>query len=160
MTVSPVPQSERAAVESAPLRFVAMEYYWLILNRTFLVAADGEALTGKLVRGLTAVEVKHGGDPITRRVMRAMAVRGDLANPESYVDSKRQARPSRVDFRIPFAAIESVEHDPRRKWGMGPYPHDGRVFLCADGRMREFIVLGAQSGAAITEAIRRSAGLA
>ena len=65
--------------------FIAMEYYWVMLNRTFLVLLTDDALVGLKVNG--AVSVEGGRDAITRGITRAMAVKGDLTNPYSYIKS-------------------------------------------------------------------------
>lgn len=138
--------------------FVAMEYYGLALNRCFVISLDGETLRGVQCRGLTGAAGGH--DLLARFLNRRFAVPGDLHDPSSYIDPRLRTRPRRADFAIPLHGIRAVEHDPRPKWGMGDYPHDGRVQLRTDAGTREFIVLGRQSGHAICARIRDAAGLA
>ena len=139
-----VDRSMRARVATqTPWCFVAMEYYAVMLNRTYLLTIDDRRFSGKVARGLTSTE---GGIGIAGMITSRMAVHGDLADPSTYIVSSRISKPSRADFSIELADIASVEYTPRKKWGMGYYPHDGRVFVSAAGRRREFIILGNQSG--------------
>ena len=127
--------------------FVAMQYYALILNRTFVVSVDAMGISGTVCRGLTGVE---GGDSLTRYITAQLAVHGDLNDPNSYI-GHTSIRPSRANFALSHADITSVIFNPKKKWGMGPYPHDGRVIVETSTRRREFIILGKQSGREIAE---------
>lgn len=138
--------------------FVAMEYYALVLNRCFVISIDGERLRGVQCRGLTGAT--SGRDALARFLDRRFAVHGDLHDPSSYIDTRLRTRPRRADFSFPLREILAVEHDPRPKWGMGGYPHDGRLHLHMDRGTREFIVLGRQSGREICAHLRSAAGLA
>ena len=135
--------------------FVAMEYYWLILNRTFLVLITDTELIGIKVHGLIGVE---SSDALTNLL--PLTVNGDLENPYSYISAKYIERIKDIDlksndffrvntsnFRISKSDIVQTSYDESKKWGMGYYPHDGRVYVrTRDGRKREFIILGSQSG--------------
>jgi hypothetical protein len=133
--------------------FVGMEYYALLLNRTFVLSLDGAHLRGVRCRGLTSTA--GGRDALARFINQRLAVQGDLDDPSSYIGERGRAH--RADFRIPLCAITTVEHEPRPKWGMGYYPHDGRVLVRTAARTREFMVLGRQSGQAIADYLRRAA---
>jgi hypothetical protein len=129
-----------------------MEYYALMFNRTYMLTVTHDQLVGQVCRGMTAVE--GGGDALTRAITQRLAVRGDLTDPASYVSSEVLAREHRANFSVALTAICSVVHNPRRKWGMGPYPHDGRVMVRTAHGSRELIVLGAQSGRKIAEDLK------
>ena len=63
------------------------------------------------------------------------------------------------NFTIPYRDIASVSFDESKKWGMGPYPHDGKVFVTTkDGSKREFIILANQSGQSIARDVSQAAG--
>ncbi len=141
-----------SALEGGDWSFVAMEYYALILNRTFLITIKDGALCGVVCSGLTSIE--GGGDPLTKTATGKLAVHGNLDDPKSYVNAERIKQPSNANFSIPLSKISKVTYDPRKKWGMGYYPHDGRVFVEAEGKKREFIILGNQSGKEIAERLR------
>jgi hypothetical protein len=50
--------------------------------------------------------------------------------------------------------IKSAIYNPSKKFGMGYYPHDGRVIIeTFDNKKREFIILGNQSGESIANFI-------
>jgi hypothetical protein len=138
--------------------FVAMEYYALILNRTYLVSVGQASITGKVCRGLTAVE---SGTSLTRYITRQLAVHGNLNDPSSYVSDHQLSRQNNADFSFSTNDIVSVSFNPNRKWGMGHYPHDGRVIILTPEKRWEFIILGNQSGreiaGRISEITRRAA---
>ncbi|MBS1544264.1 MAG: hypothetical protein JST14_11560 [Bacteroidetes bacterium] len=135
--------------------FVTMEYYWLILNRTFLVLITDNELIGIKVHGPIGVE---SNDALVNLL--PLAVNGDLQNPYSYISAKYIERIKDIDlksidflranssnFRINRSDIVEISYDPSRKWGMGYYPHDGKVYVnTRDYKKREFIILGTQSG--------------
>ncbi len=136
--------------------FVAMEYYGLILNRTYLVVLADNKITGVVVNGLVSVE-SHGKGAI---ISNQMAIKGDLTNhyayiKKSYFDKVRELdlfgdellKADKSNFRINTSDISGAVHDARKKWGMGNYPHDGKVYLeTTNGKKREFIILGNQNG--------------
>lgn len=61
--------------------FMAMEYYALMLNRTFIVLLTPSHLVGVKVNGLISAE--GGRDALTRAITHAMAVQ-DVNNPYAY----------------------------------------------------------------------------
>lgn len=147
--------------------FVAMEYYNLILNRTFLILISDEYLIGLKVNG--SISVEGGGDPLTRSITKTMAIQDDLQNPYSYMKSSylrkieslniygdNILKIDKPNFRISLNEIGSVTYDKRKKWGMGHYPHDGKVYVkTKNGKKKEFIILGSQSGKAIESWIEK-----
>ena len=106
-----------------------------------------------MCRGLTGVE---GGTGLTRHITSRLAVRGKLADPSTYIDGRLLAKPNRADFSIALRDISSVEYTPTKKWGMGYYPHDGRVFVESVAGKCEFIILGNQSGGEIAARLEAS----
>ncbi len=145
--------------------FVAMEYYGLIWNRTFIVLLTEQSLIGVKVNGVISAE--GGGDGITRAITGTLAVKNNLENPLSYVKDKYIQKLEGLDllgddlfkhysgnFRINYTDIKSVIYNPKKKWGMGYYPHDGKVYVkLNNGKSYEFIILGNQSGKKIKETI-------
>jgi hypothetical protein len=145
--------------------FVAMEYYYLILNRTFLVIKSKGLLIG--IQGNGLVSVEGGKDILTREITSNMAIKGDLTNPYSYLKNKYLEKiadlnltdgsiveANKTNFLIKLSDIKSAFYNPSKKFGMGPYPHDGRVKIeTYDNNKREFIILGNQSGEHIAHLI-------
>lgn len=125
-----------------------MEYYALILNRTYLVSVDGNHINGIVCRGLTSIE---SGIGITRVLTGHLAVHGDLNDPKSYVVEHQLISHNRANFTTPLSEVTSIAYNPGKKWGMGYYPHDGRVFIQTRLRKRELIILGDQSGQGIAD---------
>lgn len=145
--------------------FVAMQYYGLILNRTYLVLVTNDRIIGLKVNGLVSVE--SGGNVIAKELSKTMTVKGELQNPYSYVKSKYFDRlqdlelvdaeileQDKSNFVIQRADISNAYYDPKKKWGMGYYPHDGKVYVVTnDGNKKELIILGNQSGHKIANLI-------
>jgi hypothetical protein len=138
--------------------FVAMEYYKLILNRTFLVLLTTDYLIG--LQGNGAISVEGGSNIFSKEISKLFAVRGDLGNPYSYLKEKyiheienenlfddSITLKNDTNFKIDRAKIRNAYYDPKKKWGMGYYPHDGKVYIeTMHNKKREFIILGKQSG--------------
>lgn len=149
--------------------FIAMEYHTLILNRTYLVIITKDFLLGLKVNDMVSVEGGH--NPLTIAATKMLAIPGDLNNPFSYVKNKYLQpllaeeinldfilQKDKANFKIYKRDIIDVTYDNRKKWGMGYYPHDGKVYVkTADNKKREFIILGNQSGKAIADWILESA---
>jgi len=145
--------------------FVAMEYHTLILNRTFLILLTNDYLIG--LQGNGVVSVEGGHNLFAREISKAMSIRGDLNNPYSYLKGKyirsienenlfdgSVTRKNKTNFVIDKKDISNAIYDEKKKWGMGPYPHDGKVYIeTKDGKKREFIILGDQSGHKIANRI-------
>ncbi|QQS28237.1 MAG: hypothetical protein IPM47_15395 [Sphingobacteriales bacterium] len=142
-----------------------MEYYYLILNRTFLVIKSKGLLIGIQSNGLVSVE--GGKDILTREIISNMAIKGDFTNPYSYLKNKYLGKivylnltvgsiveGNKTNFLIKLSDIKSAIYNPSKEFGMGPYSHDGRVTIeTYDNNKREFIILGNQSGEHIAHLI-------
>jgi hypothetical protein len=148
--------------------FVAMEYYGLILNRTFLILLAEKHMIGMVANGI--VSAQSSPDPLTAIVTGKLSIHGELDDPHSYLNNKHLKQASNVDllgddflklnranFRAGFDEVSEVSYDPRKKWGMGHYPHDGKVYVRMNGKKREFIILGSQSGQEIAGWIEEQA---
>ena len=143
--------------------FISMEYHTLILNRTYLVIITKDFLLGLKVNDVVSVEA--GNNPLAVAITKTLAVRGDLNNPFSYVKNKYLEpllnedinldfilKRDKANFKIYKRDIIGVTYDNKKKWGMGNYPHDGKVYVqTADNKKREFIILGSQSCKNITD---------
>jgi hypothetical protein len=147
-----------------------MEYYGLILNRTFLILLTKHSIFGVIVNGI--VTTKIHADPLTTFISYKHAVHGDLNNHLSYINEKYLSaikdldlsseaflEASRFNFSAYYSEISNVKFDSRKKWGMSGHPHDGKIYITIHGRKREFIILGDQSGQHISEWIKSRADL-
>jgi hypothetical protein len=115
--------------------FVAMEYYWLILNRTFVVFIAPEGLYGWKALGIVTNVDRTFYEPYQEM----------LKDDEFMRDRQAIGKLCRLPggFMIERSAIVSVAYDERQKWGMGGIPHSGRINVeLVGGKKREFILLG------------------
>ncbi|HEU5039720.1 MAG TPA: M48 family metallopeptidase [Gemmatimonadales bacterium] len=131
--------------------FVAMEYYKLVLNRTYRVIVSETAISGARVRGLMSSPPSAPGEA--------------WQDPDFYPNPKLEARyrelepgspeflaADRANFRYEREEIASVEFIAKPKWGMGYVPCSGRILLrLRDGTRRELLLLGRQPGPAIRD---------
>ncbi len=133
--------------------FVALEYYALILNRTYKIFVGDNILAGAIVRGwLPSPPVPTDAwlDPEfypRERILRryeGLDIRSDAF-----------ARRNYWNFQLPRSAIADVEFTRRPKWGMGAVPYSGRIILhLRHGGSQELILLGHQDGPAIRDRLR------
>ena len=134
--------SGEARHKHGPLGFVAMEYYALILNRSFIILIAEDGLYGWKFHGIVS-----SFDPEFYFEAEAL-----LEDPTLRPGARTFA--SRRSFFIAYNQIQSVDFIPGPKWGMGWIPHSGRLTVRVNRRQREFIILGAASGSVISGAIR------
>jgi hypothetical protein len=126
--------------ESVPplFGFVAMEYFALILNRTFVVFVAPEGLYGwKAVGSVTA------SDPTYFQPYADVLEDPDLTRDR---ESIRRLSQLKGGFFVPRSEIVAVDLIYKHKWGMSEIPHSGRIRIrMSSGKSREFIVLGSIS---------------
>lgn len=126
--------------------FVAMEYYALILNRTYIVFISPEGLYGWKAEG--AVDCS--------RALYFAPYEEMLKDPELMTDPEavRELSKLKGGFFIARNEIAAVEPVYKQKWGMGPIPHSGRIKVrTVSGRSREFVLLGSVDPDAIQQNI-------
>jgi hypothetical protein len=135
------------------VRFVAMEYYALILNRTFQVYACPTGIVGLKVRGFIAASPAHHSR--------------EFLDPQSFKDRGMAEKISNIDvcntdvkklgsanFRISYCEIQRIDFQKRKKWGMGSVPHSGILNIHGKGGLiKELILLGSQDGQKLLEKI-------
>ena len=124
--------------EQALSGFVGMEYYGLILNRTYVVFAAPDALYGWKVEGPVSAARPQLFEPYQR-----MLEDPDLMRDGGAVEDLARLKGG---FSIAGADIAYVEASDNSKWGMGGIPHSGRLRIgLTSGKWREFILLGSVS---------------
>jgi hypothetical protein len=127
---------EESALLKKPLNgFVAMEFFWLILNRTYIVFIAPEGLYGWQAHG-----------PVTNRDLNFFQPYQNMVDNRDFMrDLASMQKLSRLrgGFFIDRAAISTIEVNDRPKWGMGGIPESGRIVLrLTSNKTREFILLG------------------
>lgn len=151
--------SVRRSLEQLPdsaWTFVAMQYYFGILNRTYLVFVTDNLLCGAKVKG--AIPAPRAPDARWQNPL--FYVSPDLADRYTSMDLAAEDFLSacRENFRIVRNEIRDVEFSQKPKWGMATVPYSGRIFLrLKNGRSIELILLGTQDGARIRERLGATA---
>lgn len=126
--------------------FIVMEYYALILNRSFVVFTFPQGLYGWKFSGPVTNRDSSFFEPV-----QSIAADSEL-NPESK-DLQEMIQES-GSFVIERSEITSADYDPTPKWGMGGIPHSGKLKVkLRSGKLREFILLGQQDGNAVRAAV-------
>lgn len=152
--------------------FTAMEYVGGIGNRILKVWVTDSLIFAAKVKGLTS-ETTFSPLDNTELVV-SNEKRHDH---ESYVNKEKSSIYSDIDFSSitpkKFLEIDSKNfvirkidiidfyHNPKKKWGMGGYPHNGRIFIISNPteynskKTREFILIGSQDEKPILEWIKK-----
>ena len=134
--------------------FAAMEYYALMLNRTYKVFVTDRMLCGAKVRGI---------------VLKPHSASQEMMNQTYWVQTPSAQVYDRIDvtsgvflqvnsanFQIGWGQIVSIEYRAGRKWGMGNVPHSGRLILnLKAGKQKELILLGYQDGEGLKRRLER-----
>ena len=133
--------------------FVALEYYALILNRTYKLFVTDNLIAGAIVGGWLPSppmpsDAWHDPEFYPReRILR----RYDGID----VSSSAFGRVNHWNFQHSRGAIADVEFTTRPKWGMGAVPYSGRIILYfRQGGSQELILLGHQDGPSIRDRLR------
>ena len=133
--------------------FVVLEYYALILNRTYKVFVTNELLCGAIVRGWLASPIFPSEAWYDPDFYARAEILRRYENVE--VSSEAFTRVNYWNFQLPRSALADVEFTTRPKWGMGNVPYSGRLFLhYREGGSRELILLGQQDGPTIRTRLR------
>ena len=127
---------EESALLKKPLNgFVAMEFFWIILNRTYVVFIADEGLYGWRARG-----------PVTNINLNFFQRFQEMVDDPNFMrDMGAIQKLSRLrgGFLIDRSAISSVEVNDRPKWATGGIPESGRIVVRLNSnKTREFILLG------------------
>ena len=128
--------------------FLAMQYYALILNRTFVVFTSPEGIYGWKVMGPVAAVagVSRCFEPFQKML-------DDPAQMPSQEEVQKLSN-DRGGFFIARSSITGVEFNPKRKRGMGGIPDSGRLEVKhISGKNPEFILLGKVDGEALRHAV-------
>jgi hypothetical protein len=132
--------------------FLVMEYYWLILNRSFVVFTYPQGLYGWKFAG-----------PVSTRTPLFFVPFEEFANDPELVpgseDFEMMMKES-SSFFIARNEITTVDYVPTPKWGMGNVPHSGKLYVrMKSGNSRELVLLGSQNGEAVRAAVLSGTGI-
>jgi hypothetical protein len=134
-----------ATMRPAAWSFIALEYCYGILNRTYVVFVTENVICGARVRGTlpAPLEVtKRWRDPLFYPRPALIARYADID-----LESERFTAVSKANFHLRRDQIDDVEFTNEPKWGMGKVPYSGRlVIFLKDGTKKELILLGTQDG--------------
>ncbi len=130
--------------------FVAMQYYGLILNRSYLVYVTLNYICGARVSGVVTSPLIGPGEEWYKP--------GFYINPQLFAkynsttfSSEEFLLMDSANFILNRSRIKEIEFF-KNKWGMGLVPHSGRLVLTTlDRTKHEFILLGLQDAVWIRE---------
>lgn len=146
---------ESSSSQSPSKSFIAMEYYLGILNRTYRIYITPTVIAGGVVQNITASPgtlIERWFEP-TAYVYPFQFNQYDRFSPLS--DEFIKVSPQH-NFRYPRTQILECRYDPTTKWGMGNVAHSGKLYLkLANGKKREFILLGLQQGFELLELMQK-----
>ncbi|MEJ0034929.1 MAG: hypothetical protein WDO68_02385 [Gammaproteobacteria bacterium] len=146
-------KAQLASMVAPAWHFVALEYCYGMLNRTYVVFITDAMICGARVRGLLPAPLavdERWFDPY-------FFPRPDIVKRYTRVDltSPRFKHLSVANFQIPFSEVRDIQFNAAPKWGMGTVPYSGRIHLRHhDGATRELILLGKQDGPALVARLR------
>ena len=141
-----------------------MEYYLLILNRSFEITISSDLICGARIRG--AIAIPGPRVPLNLSAGTIAAARSgdaeDLFRPEALSNARIQEPGStgylaqhRWNFAIPKSSVTAIRFTQRKKWGMGMVPHCGRLFVdLRDRTTRELILLGDYEASPVLNTIK------
>src|SRR5579872_4195409 len=153
LLLSPIWRPQYPAM-AKPAYFIAMEYKGMS-NCIYKVYVTDSLIYGAKVNGYITVQPNYG---IGRSVPKER-----MHDPEAYVDKTMDKYDNLLsdhsafltldkdNFIIQKADIKRVYHNPKKKWGMGYYPHAGRIEIetvkTPENRKsdRELILVGDQN---------------
>ncbi|WP_141506223.1 hypothetical protein [Paenibacillus luteus] len=117
------------ALPNSNYHFIAMEYYSLILNRTFLISVFENMICGAKVHGIISSEPTDKSHPA-----HIFTVKGNLYDPTVYIDKKYLNKLNGIDFQseaflylnksnfqIRKHEIQTIQYNPK-KMGNGKLP--------------------------------------
>ncbi len=129
-----------------------MEYFAVILNRSFLVFITDEGLRGWKFIGPVTAQYPTFYKPVEE------LLDDPGMSPGSAAFNELMRGPG--TFLIFYSEIRSVDFVSKTKWGMGGIPHAGILSLgFTESRKREFILLGAAYGEGIRNSILARPGM-
>ncbi|MFD2034021.1 hypothetical protein ACFSKL_04420 [Belliella marina] len=152
--------------------FTAMEYVGGIGNRILKVWVTDSLIFAAKVKGLTSVTTYS---PLDNTQLVVSPEKRN--NPDFYVDEEKSILYSHIDFssitpkkfleidnkNFVIRKIDILEsyHKSKKKWGMGGYTHNGRIFVIStpnefnSKKKRELILIGDQDEKPILEWIKK-----
>jgi hypothetical protein len=134
-----------ATLTPASWNFVAMEYCYGMLNRTYLILVTDHVICGARIRGPMSspmIVTERHYQPYFYLYPRVLQKYSHMD-----VESPAFLNVSRANFQIPRHEIERCEFTAKPKWGMGTLPYSGRLILhLRNGSARELMLLGKQDG--------------
>ncbi len=132
--------------------FVAMEFYWLILNRTYVVFVAREGLYGWKASG-----------PVTNSDRRYFVPFQEMVEDQELMKDMpaiRNLAGLRGGFFYAASTLLSVASDSKSQWGMGGIEHSGHVKVRLSlGKTHNFILLGSVLPEDVRDRITKTLGV-
>ena len=139
-------------------KFIAMEYYGLFLNRTFLICFTENFLIGFKIANLITLETEY--DFLIYPFIKVVQSNSDFNCINTYIENKYKKHipigninKNTASFIIEYSKIKNVKFNENKKFGMGYIPHQGRIIISYE-KNREFIILGNQNSKSIFQKLK------
>ena len=139
-------------------KFIAMEYYGLFLNRTFLICFTENSLIGFKIANLITLETEY--DFLIYPFIKVVQSNSDFNCINTYIENKYKKHipigninKNTASFIIEYSKIKNVKFNENKKFGMGYIPHQGRIIISYE-KNREFIILGNQNSKSIFQKLK------
>jgi hypothetical protein len=131
-------------METREVKFLAMEYFFLILNRTFEITINENGMHGAVVNQImSSVNPKIISATQTGSAYDLVSKANVERSQKHVAGSEEFLKLSSSNFSYAKDSISRISYNPKSKWGMGPVPHTGKLYVTfIPNTKREFIVLG------------------
>ena len=138
--------------------FLAMEYYNLILNRSFAVFVTKQMICGAKVIGVAAAPIRsYSNYALAWHDPRNFITEKTIRQYEGIApESPGFLAVDKANFQIKCSDVTEIKFIAKKKASMGAIPHTGSLYIkTSDGKKREFIILADQDGEGILHRIMR-----
>ena len=138
--------------------FLAMEYYNLILNRTFSIFVTKQMICGAKVIGVAAAPTRsYSNYALMWRDPRNFISQDTIHQYEGIgPESPEFLSVNKANFQIKCSDVTEIKFVEKKNASMGAIPHTGSLYIkTTDGKKRDFIILADQDGEDIQNRISR-----
>jgi hypothetical protein len=132
--------------------FVSLEYYALILNRVRLILITNNELVALNAGG--PIAAPDSFSEIWFTPFSFLSPRKMQRYERIVTQSEEAVRVNWANWKCSLSEVTNICFKEASKWGMGCVPYSGRLFLSANGRQCDFVLVGNQNGREIEDCIK------